>query len=106
MSVADVFGTLEGKVALVTGAGGGIGAASCAALKAAGATVVATDIDPTGASRCTADDFVVADISDPDQVEVRGLVVNVGRQRHVGARQRGGAVGLARVARRRHAAFR
>jgi meso-butanediol dehydrogenase/(S,S)-butanediol dehydrogenase/diacetyl reductase len=75
MSVADVFGTLEGKVALVTGAGGGIGTASCAALQAAGATVVATDIDPTGASRCTADDFVVADISDPDQVE--GLIAHV-----------------------------
>jgi meso-butanediol dehydrogenase/(S,S)-butanediol dehydrogenase/diacetyl reductase len=81
MSVEDVFGTLAGKVALVTGAGGGIGVASCAALTAAGAKVVATDIDATAPDRCAAADFVRADISDPDQVEalVSGVVERFGR---------------------------
>ena len=37
-------GVLDGSVALVTGAGGGIGGATVAALLAAGAEVIATDI--------------------------------------------------------------
>ena len=37
--------TLEGKVALVTGAGNGIGKAACLAFAAAGARVFAVDID-------------------------------------------------------------
>jgi NAD(P)-dependent dehydrogenase (short-subunit alcohol dehydrogenase family) len=36
--------SLEGAVALVTGAGGGIGAATCAALRSSGATVVGVDL--------------------------------------------------------------
>ena len=40
---------LAGKVALVTGAAGGIGAATAQALADAGATVVAADIDEAGA---------------------------------------------------------
>ena len=36
---------LEGRIALVTGAGRGLGAATARALAAAGARVVATDVD-------------------------------------------------------------
>lgn len=41
-------GVLDGSVALVTGASGGIGKAIVAALRAAGAQVVATDLRPEG----------------------------------------------------------
>jgi 3-hydroxybutyrate dehydrogenase len=42
-------GSLQGKRALVTGAASGIGAACARALASAGATVVAADVDETGA---------------------------------------------------------
>jgi NAD(P)-dependent dehydrogenase (short-subunit alcohol dehydrogenase family) len=42
------MGTLDGKVALVTGAGSGIGRAAALALAGAGASVVANDLTPTG----------------------------------------------------------
>ena len=43
-SVRDAFG-LAGRVALVTGAGGGIGRTTAEVLSASGATVVCADID-------------------------------------------------------------
>ena len=52
-SFADVF-RLDGRVAVVTGAGSGIGAASAALLAAAGATVVCADRSGEGA-QVTAD---------------------------------------------------
>jgi NAD(P)-dependent dehydrogenase (short-subunit alcohol dehydrogenase family) len=52
---------VEGKVAVVTGAGGGIGAALAAALRAAGATVVTTDLK--------GDVDVTADVSRTDEIE-------------------------------------
>ena len=50
MTMAASFG-LDGRVALVTGAGSGIGAATAAALAAAGAILAATDIDEAAAGR-------------------------------------------------------
>lgn len=46
---------LSGRTALVTGAASGIGAACARSLAAAGATVVAADIDPDGAERIAAE---------------------------------------------------
>ncbi len=46
--------TLEGKIALVTGAGNGIGAATAVALAEAGATVACADIDLEAAERIAA----------------------------------------------------
>ena len=42
------MGRLEGKVAIVTGAGSGLGAATSAALAREGATVVLTDVNTEG----------------------------------------------------------
>ena len=46
---------LSGRTALVTGAASGIGAACARSLAAAGATVIAADIDPDGAERIAAE---------------------------------------------------
>jgi 3-oxoacyl-[acyl-carrier protein] reductase len=58
MPALDAF-SLDGRTALVTGAGSGIGAAVAAAFARAGATVLVTDVDPDAArlvaERITAD---------------------------------------------------
>jgi len=63
---------LEGRRALVTGAGSGIGRATCRRLAAEGATVTALDIDETTA-RAVADETggiaVVADVTDAEGLE-------------------------------------
>src|SRR5262249_46486667 len=62
---------LAGKVALVTGAASGIGRAAALLLRASGAAVIATDVDPAIVERFTDDDLVglVADATDRDAVE-------------------------------------
>lgn len=54
---------LTGKVALVTGAAQGIGAATAAALAQAGAQVITTDV-----KSCDTGHYIPCDVSDPDQV--------------------------------------
>src|SRR5690606_21385891 len=53
LTLAPPPGELEGKVALITGAAGGIGRAVVDALGEAGACVVAFDLDGEGASEAT-----------------------------------------------------
>ena len=55
LSLAPPPGELQGKVALVTGAAGGIGRAVLRALSGAGASVVAFDIDGDGAADAVAE---------------------------------------------------
>jgi NAD(P)-dependent dehydrogenase (short-subunit alcohol dehydrogenase family) len=58
-------GRLDGKVAVITGAAGGIGAATAELFRAEGATVVGVDL---GESK-QADVSITADVTDEEQVE-------------------------------------
>jgi NAD(P)-dependent dehydrogenase (short-subunit alcohol dehydrogenase family) len=66
----------DGKVALVTGAGAGIGAVCAAAFARAGASVVVTDLNSEGGQATVAKiradggeaEFFAADVTDPDAV--------------------------------------
>lgn len=69
-------GTLDTKVALVTGGGSGIGRASAATFAREGASVVVADVDVEGGEETVrriaagggSATFIAADISDPSQV--------------------------------------
>lgn len=85
MSVLDLF-KLDDKVALVTGAGSGIGRAYAQALSEAGATVACADVDHDAAEETASfldtNAFAIeADVSDEEQVRrmVEGTVSELGR---------------------------
>jgi NAD(P)-dependent dehydrogenase (short-subunit alcohol dehydrogenase family) len=67
----DLTQRLAGRVAVITGGGGGIGLASARRLHAEGATVVIADIDErtgTAAADEVGGSFVAVDVSDEDSV--------------------------------------
>src|SRR5690349_15719430 len=72
---------IEGSVVVITGAGAGIGRALAAAFTAAGASVVAGDIDPQAAAETAADigDRAVGAGADAASIDGIASLLNVAR---------------------------
>src|SRR5262249_51824263 len=80
-----VSGRLAGKVAIVTGAGGGIGAGTAARFRDEGAEVVASDLAPPDVALGIADlPFVRCDVSVADDV-ARLVATALGRRDRIDA---------------------
>ncbi|UJA20380.1 SDR family NAD(P)-dependent oxidoreductase [Thermoleophilia bacterium SCSIO 60948] len=65
-------GSLDGRVALITGGSGGLGAASARALRERGARIALVDIDDEAGERIAAElggEYFHADVSDPEANE-------------------------------------
>jgi len=69
--------SLEGKVALVVGGGGGIGSAIVRLLREAGAAVVSSDLP----ARATGGDFAPCDLADPEAIRATVAEVSEARGR-------------------------
>jgi len=70
-----VTNKLEGKVAIVTGAAGGIGSAYSRGLAEAGAAVVVADLNAEGAEKVAAEiDGLAVKTDVSSDVDVQGLV--------------------------------
>jgi NAD(P)-dependent dehydrogenase (short-subunit alcohol dehydrogenase family) len=84
---------LEGKVAVVTGAAGGLGGGSARRLASEGARVIAVDIDEDGAARVAEEiGAVLAFLRSDDAAYMTGEIVSVdGAARANSLRPSGGA---------------
>jgi NAD(P)-dependent dehydrogenase (short-subunit alcohol dehydrogenase family) len=70
--MSDIFPRLHGKVAVVTGAGSGIGLATARRFAAEGATVICADIDAGAGSVAAKEvggEYVQVDVTDEEQVK-------------------------------------
>ena len=85
MNMTDEAHSLTGRVAVVTGAGGGLGTAIVDALATGGATVVATDLAPPDPGRYQADGNAIVsmacDVADVVSVDstIEAVVAQLGR---------------------------
>jgi NAD(P)-dependent dehydrogenase (short-subunit alcohol dehydrogenase family) len=74
---------LEGRVAIVTGAGQGIGRAIAEKLGDEGATVVVADINPETTAKAAADIGGLAQVTDvSNEAQVNALTADGGHTRH------------------------
>ncbi len=71
---------LDGQHVMITGAGGGIGAALCAVFSQAGALLTAADVDPSALAKITAARKLVFDVTDASTTtqKIAELIAQVG----------------------------